>query len=79
MENFCRYEHGPPVAFWLPGFFFTPAFTTAALQNYARARHLPIDGLGFDFECFKGAPGGPPPKQPPNTGARAPCIYSEYF
>ena len=46
------YEHGKPPTFWLPGFFFTPSFTTAALQNYARRHKLPIDVVGFDFEML---------------------------
>ena len=44
------YDSGPPVSFWLSGFFFTPSFTTAALQNYARQHRLAIDTVGFDFE-----------------------------
>ena len=46
------YEHGKPPTFWLPGFFFTPSFTTAALQNFARRHKLPIDVVGFDFEML---------------------------
>lgn len=42
----CRYEHGPPPAFWLPGFFFVQSFLTAGLQNYARAHRVPIDMVG---------------------------------
>ncbi|KAF5843851.1 dynein, axonemal, heavy chain 1, partial [Dunaliella salina] len=48
------YKKGQPSVFWISGFFFTPSFTTAVLQNYARKHQLPIDSIGFDFEMMKG-------------------------
>ena len=51
------YRNGQPSIFWISGFFFTPSFTTAALQNFARGNGYAIDTVGYEMEMLDVDPG----------------------
>jgi dynein heavy chain len=48
LRDWFNLKTSPP-RYWVSGFFFTQAFITGTLQNFARKYKIPIDQCNFDF------------------------------
>lgn len=67
-------KDGIPQDFWISGFFFTQAFLTGAMQNFARANKLPIDQIDFAFSMLTSKPGE---TAPPEDGVHVYGMFLE--
>jgi dynein heavy chain len=45
-------EYGPPVSFWISGFFMQQSFLTGIKQNCARRHQIGVDTISFAFEVM---------------------------
>ena len=54
LNDWLRTGESPSI-YWISGFFFTQAFITGTLQNFARKYKKPIDTVDFEFRVLTSA------------------------
>eukprot|EP01063_Lacrimia_lanifica_P030850 TRINITY_DN4987_c0_g2_i1.p1 TRINITY_DN4987_c0_g2~~TRINITY_DN4987_c0_g2_i1.p1 ORF type:complete len:2545 (+),score=1014.20 TRINITY_DN4987_c0_g2_i1:819-7637(+) len=76
--NFLREwnDDGPPISFWVPGFYFPQGFLTAVLQTHSRRFKIPIDELKFKTHVMDVTDGDQLPEEP-NVGVYCHGFYIE--
>ena len=67
-------ENGAPVMFNLSNFFFTQAFLTGSMQNYARRNSVAIDSIEFQFSVLP-----TDPTEAPENGVYVYGLFLEGF
>merc|ERR1719387_1750313 len=69
LEFFTKWEkEGHPPTYWVSGFYFTQAFLTGQMQNFAREKKFAIDTLGWTFTVLKDSFGAQETFTKPKTG-----------
>jgi dynein heavy chain len=76
LKEWVDIEESPNV-FWISGFFFTQAFITGTLQNFARRHAIPIDKAEFDFRVLKSDEMKDAIRKKPDDGAYIKGLYLE--
>jgi len=66
-----------PNVFWVSGFFFTQAFITGTLQNFARKYGIPIDKAEFDYRVLTPAEMESSKTRKPDDGAYIRGLFME--
>jgi dynein heavy chain len=70
-------EHGNPSVYPLPYLYFTQAFLTGTLQNYARQHTVPIDEVSWAFVVLRETEAELSARPPPETGAYVSGLFIE--
>jgi len=66
-----------PNVYWVSGFFFTQAFITGTLQNFARKYKTPIDKAEFDFRVLTADEADEADAKRPEDGAYLRGLFME--
>uniref|UniRef100_A0A7S2P1M5 Uncharacterized protein n=1 Tax=Leptocylindrus danicus TaxID=163516 RepID=A0A7S2P1M5_9STRA len=74
LQDWLKDRQAPNI-YWISGFFFTQAFITGTLQNYARKYNFSIDTVDFDFRVLTHEEMKVAEDDPPEDGAYIRGLY----
>jgi len=76
LDNWMQAGTAPSV-YWISGFFFTQAFITGTLQNFARKYKIPIDRAEYDYRVLTSSEQELAKVKKPEDGAYVKGLYME--